>query len=48
MATHRIAATPENVRWGVFDAAISPQSGAEVPSRHHRTPSITPAIGFSP
>jgi acetamidase/formamidase len=24
MATHRIAATPENVRWGVFDAAIPP------------------------
>ena len=24
MATHRIAATPETVRWGVFDAAIPP------------------------
>src|SRR3954454_9463065 len=24
MATHRIASTPETVRWGVFDAGFSP------------------------
>ena len=33
MATHRIASTPETVRWGVFDASFPPlitvASGAE-------------------
>ena len=24
MATHRIAASPETVRWGIFDAAFPP------------------------
>ena len=24
MATHHIAATPETIRWGIFDAAFPP------------------------